>query len=382
MRVLITSTGGAGHVHPMVPIALALRDAGHEVRWATSTDAAPTLERAGIDLAPCGIGLAERAAKLFAGWPDVLHKPPRARRAALLPALFSALSVERMFDDLIELTDPWRPDIVLHEPCEFAAAPLAEHLGIPHVTVGFGRFLPADLLSPAPTEIAELWARVGHDVPVDLGLEAHAYLHPLPPSLEPADGPNVSLMRPLGFDGNGTVADSGVDAPTRPRPGVYVTYGTEFGRMAPWRAILDGLGTVDADVLVTVGGLVDPADLDPIPANIRVDRYVPQHVAIRDADLVVSHGGSGAMLGALGAGLAQLVLPFAADHFENADMLTDAGLARSIEPEDVDAGSIARAVTGLLDDPTVTDGAREVAVELAAMPAPAELVPVLMSLIA
>ena len=36
LRVLCTSTGGAGHIGALAPIALALRDAGHDVRWAVA----------------------------------------------------------------------------------------------------------------------------------------------------------------------------------------------------------------------------------------------------------------------------------------------------------------------------------------------------------
>ena len=36
LRVLCTSTGGAGHIGAVAPIAVALRDAGHDVQWAVA----------------------------------------------------------------------------------------------------------------------------------------------------------------------------------------------------------------------------------------------------------------------------------------------------------------------------------------------------------
>jgi len=36
MRVLVTTQPGSGHLNPLVPLAWALRDAGHEVKVACS----------------------------------------------------------------------------------------------------------------------------------------------------------------------------------------------------------------------------------------------------------------------------------------------------------------------------------------------------------
>ena len=41
LRVLCTSTGGAGHVNAVAPVALGLRAAGHDVRWAVAPDGEP-----------------------------------------------------------------------------------------------------------------------------------------------------------------------------------------------------------------------------------------------------------------------------------------------------------------------------------------------------
>jgi len=46
MRVLFTTQPGHGHLNPMLPYASALCDAGHEVRFATTTSFGAT--------APCG----------------------------------------------------------------------------------------------------------------------------------------------------------------------------------------------------------------------------------------------------------------------------------------------------------------------------------------
>ena len=48
MRVLFTTLPGAGPLHPLVPLARALGEAGHEVAFATSRSYCPTVEGAGF----------------------------------------------------------------------------------------------------------------------------------------------------------------------------------------------------------------------------------------------------------------------------------------------------------------------------------------------
>jgi len=48
MRVLVTTTGAAGHFTPLVPFARALLFAGDEVLVATRASTVATVERAGF----------------------------------------------------------------------------------------------------------------------------------------------------------------------------------------------------------------------------------------------------------------------------------------------------------------------------------------------
>ncbi|MDQ3410663.1 MAG: glycosyltransferase, partial [Chloroflexota bacterium] len=47
MRVLITTFASAGHFHPLVPVAHALAEAGHDVGFAGPGSLAPTVEALG-----------------------------------------------------------------------------------------------------------------------------------------------------------------------------------------------------------------------------------------------------------------------------------------------------------------------------------------------
>ena len=215
MKVLVTSTPGVGHVLPLMPIATALQAAGHEVTWATGPDAQHRIREAGLDPVPAGTDQATRMGRLTRGWPEIADLPPRQRRTVVFPTAFATLSADAMFDDLGTLAAERDVDLVVHEPCELAAAPLAHLLGVPHATVGFGRFIPDDLLRLAADRLVDLWARAGRDVPDDLGLYDFAYFHPLPRSFESIDAQRpVHLVRPAGNDDRAAAG-----AQPRDRPG-------------------------------------------------------------------------------------------------------------------------------------------------------------------
>jgi UDP:flavonoid glycosyltransferase YjiC (YdhE family) len=86
------------------------------------------------------------------------------------------------------------------------------------------------------------------------------------------------------------------------------------------------------------------------------------------------------VLGAAARGLPQLCLPIAADQFTNADIVASAGCGLSLEPEQVDPGSVHDAVRRLCSEERFSERAQQVAAEIAAMPEPAAVVPLVETL--
>ena len=134
------------------------------------------------------------------------------------------------------------------------------------------------------------------------------------------------------------------------------------------------MGRLDIDALVTVGPDGEASALEPLADPVRVERFVRQGVLLPHVDVVAHHGGSGTMLGALAGGLPQLVLPHGADQFLNAEALVGSGAGLRLLPEEITPESVAGAVRALLDVPGYREAAARLAAEIAAMPAPADVV--------
>ena len=305
---------------------------------------------------------------------------PRLRRRALFP-LFASVAAPLMLSDLPGIIDEVEPDLVVHEPMEFAAAPAATARGIPHATVGFGGFIPDSILREHDALLAQLWESVGLAAPEAGGLYDLLYLHPFPPGLStPATTRNVHPIRPLGFDGTDAAPPEWVSALGRDRPFVYVTFGTEIAGLAPFRAVIDVIGELHVDAVLTTGQDFDPSTLGATPANLRVERYVPQHLLLQRVSVLISHTGSGAVLGGATFGVPQLSLPIAADQFENADAVSSAGAGLTLEPDEIGADSLLGAMNRLLSEATFALRGRELADEIAAMPHPSDQIALLTAL--
>ena len=371
MRILVATTPGAGHVHPVVPLARELAAAGHDIVWAVAPGARGSIERLGFRTAPAGPELAERNARFAERSPEILALPPRRRRLLAMTVMFAELSAPRMHDDLVQVFDAEQPDLVVREFAELASAAIAANRGIPDVTVGFSGALSDELAAALSTAVTPIWARHGLDVP-PTALNGRLLLHPFPAAIDPprADGP-AAPMRPLAYDGGGdSEPPAWIAAFGRERPGVYVTFGTEMAGLAPWAAILEASADLDIDVVATLGSQLDPAALGPAPANVRLERYVPQTALIERAALVCSHAGAGTVIGAASAATPHLSIPIGADQWDNADLITRLGAGPTLELDQRDPGSIAKAVTSVLTDPGSAAAARDLAGLFAAMPLP------------
>jgi len=166
-------------------------------------------------------------------------------------------------------------------------------------------------------------------------------------------------------------------------PLVYVTFGTVLGHMSiaasVYRTALRAIEGLGVRVLLTVGRRFDRSALGPIPANVRVEAWVDQAGVFDQADLVVCHGGSGTVFGALAAGVPLVVVPLFADQFENGRRIVAAGAGSIVEAQGPTVGSprpvigtddaprVAAAVTSMLGTSSYGRSARRIAAEMAAV---------------
>jgi MGT family glycosyltransferase len=137
--------------------------------------------------------------------------------------------------------------------------------------------------------------------------------------------------------------------------------------------MLDAIQDLPISIAITTGPGTDPALLGPRPANVAAASFVPQALLLPLASAVVSHTGSGTMLGALATGLPQVCLPRGADQFANAERVHAIGAGIRLLPDDVTPDRLRAAVSSVLDDPAYARAATAMKSEIAAMPSAADV---------
>jgi UDP:flavonoid glycosyltransferase YjiC (YdhE family) len=362
-RVLFTSCPAYGHVLPLLPLVRAAERAGHHVRVATGPDLVGPLASRGLDMHAVGptweaSWFAHEAVWAAAGVPEEQKLMDGA------VALFGAPALAR-FDDLVVMASTWRPDIIVHEVLEQAGSMLAARLGIPGVVHGIGPMFPfyAQLIGAAGAAIGEpeRWSQLSTEKALDL----------CPPSLQPEGPPpwpSAVGVRPSAGE-SGELPPRVAEVLASDRPVAYFTLGTV--KNVDTRDFTTGLTALegyDGMVIATTGRRLDTDELGPLPANSVVAEFLPQALLLERADLLVSHSGSGTMLGGLVHGVPQVALPRGADQPENAALLVRSGAGLLVVPEDYAVDTIVAAVSEVTRDPAFRAAAERVRDEIIAMP--------------
>ncbi|SDD62084.1 nucleotide disphospho-sugar-binding domain-containing protein [Actinokineospora iranica] len=372
MRVLFASNPHPSHMFPMVPLAWGLRAAGHEILLATTADilTKPTGLHV-ADIAP-GFDMAQARLDLERDHPDVVSemqsKPFMDMDGSAF--LWARMAAGPIGDGLVDIAEAWRPDLVVYSQLWPAGLLAAAKLKVPAVSHGVGFMRTRDLEDRQFEDMADIRARHGVTEPPRCRLTVDVS----PESMAESDGWNVRYMP---HNGGGEIPRWLLERPVRPR--IAVTLGTVLLKrvgLKPVRRLVDEAAKVDAEFVLALGK-VDYDELGPLPGNVKSGGWVPLTALLQTSHAVVHHAGSGTTFTALHAGIPQLMLPVFGDQFVNTEVAVERGGALAGTLAEITAGQLER----LLHDETLVKSARDIRLEMAAMPTPARLAQKLSTLV-
>ena len=379
--MLFTFAGGSGHFEPLVPIARTAEVAGHVVAFACKPAMIATVEDAGFPAfaveANAG-GITERI--------PLLEVSVEREDRVLRDHFAGRLARERAVA-IGTLCGEWQPELVVCDEADFGAMVIAERLGLPYASVlviAAGSFVRHELVAEPLHAL-----RAAHGLPPDPDLamlSRYLVLSPFPPSYRDPRFPlpaTTHTIRPAALDPAADRALPPWVARLRGAPIVYFTLGTEFNMESGdlFERVLAGLRELPVELVVTVGRQIDPAELGPQPTNILIERYIPQSALLPHCSLVVSHAGSGSVIGALAHGLPMVLLPMGADQPHNAARCAELGVARVLDAVATTPETAREAVATVLADPTYRRAAERLRDEIAALPGPEHAVALLERLV-
>ncbi|AKU15825.1 glycosyltransferase [Luteipulveratus mongoliensis] len=372
MRILFTFIGGLGHFRPLIPIARAAQAAGHTVAVAGTGKRTQEITAAGFTAFPTS------------GPPQPTSPSERAPMEAPDPEAdlrqlaegFAGRGARRHAAAITEIARSWRPDVVVRDEVDFGSAIAAELLGLPCATVivlAAGGFLRPEVVAAS---LREVRSEVGLPPDPEMTMLSRGpILAPFPQSFRDPQFP----LPPDTFSYRSAVVPA--PGPPREKPTVYVTFGTVNTAIEPFGPVLGGLATLPVDVVATVGNSIEPAELGPVRDGVRIEQFIPQDEVLPHCDLVISHAGSGSVIGGLTHGLPSVLLPMGADQPYNARRCADLGVAQVLDPMTATADEVRAAASTVLADARYREAAAEIRDEISALPLPDETIPLLEALV-
>jgi UDP:flavonoid glycosyltransferase YjiC (YdhE family) len=388
VRVLFTVHPSVGHLHPLVPVARALSDAGHDVAVCSSASFRPAVEAFGLTHMDAGLDWLMSDQSTWDAFPPM--PPPGPEFARFAVTTLADITTRRMVPDLLGIAHRWSPDLIVREGMEYGGCLAAEQLGLPHASVAGNAYAAVD--SPEihyfpgnRRMVAEPLARHREEVglppdPNNLMPFRGLHLCFTPPAWDGDSAPrppNARFLRHTSTVPPGArLPDWFGELPDRPT--VLASLGTVFNKTpGVLEAIVNALAGESVNLIVAIGRDQDPGRFGSQPAHVRLEPYVAQPLVLAHCDAFVTHGGFNSIKEALVEGVPMVVLPITADQPYSAERCSDLGVATTVGPEDRTPEAIRDAVRQVLGEPNYSANARDFQSDMIALPGPEHMVELL-----
>jgi len=374
---------GTGHLNPMIALAHSLQRRGHEVVIFGISDVEEVVRAAGIEFYRIG----------SEDYPPRTLKRLDEKLAQLKGIAAFRFTLERIRNstrmilrDGPEAVRTANVEALLVDEAEFAGN-VAEHLGLPWISLALlppllpdDRFPPfwlgwaagQDRLSRLRNHLAiHLLLRIA--APIFREVNQQRSMWGLKPLSRPEDGLSplaqiTQLPEALEFEIRGEkpaglhYTGPFLHAQRRPvvdfpwdrldgRPLIYASLGTlQNGSEAIFRTITDACAGLDAQLLISLGGGLDPARLGRLAGDPLVVYFAPQLEILKRAALVITHAGLNTVLESLSEGVPLVAIPLGNDQPGVAARLKARGACIVVSRHRLSPAKLRKAVLLVLQD--------------------------------
>lgn len=399
---LFTTWEGGGNVTPALEAVRRLVEAGHRVRFMSEECNRPEAEAAGAAFVPWKRALNRKdrtaASQTFKDWEAVT---PQEGLISVIHEIWCGPSLAYAQDVIQELRHEPADLVVTCEMlfgvmagCEsigqrfallcvnVSMAPIA---GIPPMGPGLAPARTAEERAMHAEITAGLVQLFDAGLPALNNARAALGLAPLPHTLDQFKRAEVELLAtspafdfpaenlpsriryvgPLISDPTWSKAWKSPWTADESRPLVTVGFSTTFQNHAGvLQNVIDALAPLPVRVLVTLGGSIAREALKP-GGNCAIVESAPHTIVMREAALVVTHGGHGTVMRALVNRVPTLVIPHGRDQNDNAVRLTERGAGLMLMPG-ASVDEIRAACVRLLNEPAFLKAMKRLGDQVAA----------------
>ncbi len=387
---------GTGHINPMTALARRLQQRGHQVVIFGIADTEARVRAAGIDFHLIGqqdfpLGTLQKLDQQLGALKGLATFRFTVDRVKNTARMILRDGPQAVRDEKI--------DALLVDEADMGGN-VAEHLGLPFVSIAFFPPLVRDdrippfcfgwpggldpfsrlrnrlgmsLLSRVAAPIFALvneqrkkWGLKPLKRSTD-ALSRLAQIAQLPEALEFDIGERLPLLH---------YAGPLVDAQQRPpvdfpwerldgRPLIYASLGTlQNGSEAIFRTIAEACAGLQAQLVISLGGGLDPSRLGSLAGDPLVVRYAPQLEIVKRAALVITHAGLNTVLESLAEGVPLVALPLGNDQPGVAARVAARGAGIVIPRSKLTAARLRHAVQSVLEHEAYRTAARHLALAM------------------
>jgi rhamnosyltransferase subunit B len=392
-RIVLSTLGSLGDLHPIMGLALALKARGHDVVLATSEFYGAKIESAGLTFSALRPLAVPDDSQMLRQVLDSRKGPEFLIRTLLLPHL------RDMYDDLARATDG--ADFLVSGEVVLAAPLVAEKHGLPWAAAILAPFsffsahdpstvpfLPfGELLTRAPAFVQHIMLSLATFATRDWGepIDALRRTLGLRPTTHPLLRDRFSPFLNLALFSD-VLGGPQPDWPANTVQGGFVFYDEPLDRATVNRELDTFLAQGPPPIIFTLGSaaVMDAGCFfeesaaaarllgrralllmgkNPPPAGqsreLLTTDYAPYSGVFPRSACVVHQGGVGTTAQALSAGIPQLVMPYAFDQPDNAARVVRIGAGRSIGRQRYQAARVAQQLSELLGTPNYDQRARQ-----------------------
>jgi UDP:flavonoid glycosyltransferase YjiC (YdhE family) len=354
-RILVLAATLAGDWPPLAAVTVGLHQAGHAVQCFGD----PAIAR---DFASAGIAVEVRLAEDPLGTFTARWHATGASGSRPEPVWADAC-----WPAVCALVSAFSPQVVVSQLFTSALARRTKAAcGLRWCCINPAYYFGPDSLRPFEADFAAPWEpkqdlrrAIGE---ADLVLHATDALFDPPPPSFPRHHHHVG---PLMWEPT-SEAPAYLDIPGAPWVLVTVSSAPQPGEMTLAGTALQTLAALPVRVVCTLSAGHPRDALGPVPANIRLERFVPHSAVLKRSALLVGHAGHGVVAKALYYGVPMVLVPWDRDQPGVATRAAALGVAEVIARHDLTARRLSAAIQQVLGTPRYQENATRIARHLQA----------------
>jgi zeaxanthin glucosyltransferase len=371
MHLGIISPPVSGHINPFAALGRELKR-NHRVTWFHMEDLVDRIHGEELDFFPIG-HLDHPKGSL----PKSLEQLGRLQGLAALRFTINAVrnTTEMLCRDLPEALGRAGVDALLVDQTEPAGGTVAEHLGMPFITICNALALNRDPFVPPPftdwnyrkSALSRVRNAAGYAIsdklmsPVSRVLAAYRKRWKLP-LMKPGEDPWSKLAQisqqpaefdfprqtlPRNFHYAGPLRDPTSRSSDFPwnkldgRPLVYASLGTlQNGKERIFRCFAEACAGLDVQLVIAHGGGLNQDQINALPGDPLAVTYAPQIDVLKRCSLTLTHAGLNTILDTLSQGVPAIAVPLTYEQPAIGARLVWSGAGSVIKPGKLTAGGL------------------------------------------